>query len=285
MEWFRWYHGTTDDKKFTVIARKAGVPRATVLAVWSTLVEQASTRQDRGSLDGYDFEEIAACLEIDIEQVERVYKALEEKEVIKAGRLKNWEKRQPKTEDPTATERKRAQREREKLRAEIDELKALLARFEEGCHDVSRSVTKSHDRTEQSRADKRREEKPAKKQRQSGEAGDAPKEPDGKQAGMTPTEKAIRECVKEKRGYLAETFPGVDIELEMEECIAKYRRESIGSDPWLIVIRWFRNLPNDRASPHVPGEAERVTAANRQAAREFCGFTETGAEVVNDGCG
>ncbi len=160
-EWFRWYTGTLDDKKFTVVARKAQVPRVIVLGVWQSIIEHAATRQDRGSLDGYDFEENAACLEIEPDEVERVYRALEEKDVIASGRLKNWEKRQPKNEDPTAARRKREQRERDKIRADVDELKALLSQLQAGCHDMSRTVTASHDREDKRREEEKREEEKA----------------------------------------------------------------------------------------------------------------------------
>lgn len=285
-EWFRWYVGTVDEKKFTLVARKAQVPRVIVLGVWQSIIEHAATRQDRGSLEGYDFEENAACLEIEPDVVERVYRALEEKEVIVAGRLKNWEKRQPKNEDPTATQRKREQREREKMRAEIAELKAQLSRFETDCHAESQDVTESHDREEKRREEQRREEhKPANNPSQSVPTGTPPAdEPNGQAgAGMSRTERALRECVEEKRDYLRETFPDADIDLELEELVAKYRREDIGPDPWLLVIRWFRKLPNGRASPDAPGPggggvslAEQVRESNRQACRDFAGVSDAG---------
>ena len=107
------------------------------------------------------------------------------------------------------------------------------------------------------------------------------------QAGKPVAEVRLRECVAEKREFLAKRFPGVDIDLELEELVAKYGRESIGSDPWLIVLRWFRKLPlpTDRTSPHpgvVVSLADQVMEANRQAAREFCGV---GVEVTDDGAG
>lgn len=114
MEWFRWYHGTTTDAKFTVIARRSGQHRTVVLAVWSSVLEYASSRKDRGSVVGLDLEEVAAGLDLDLEQVEAVCAVMREKGVISDDRLANWTKRQPKREDATAADRKERWRQRQK---------------------------------------------------------------------------------------------------------------------------------------------------------------------------
>ena len=119
--------------------------------------------------------------------------------------------------------------------------------------------------------------KPAKEQSQSVPTGAVLVVSDNKQAGGL-TERLLRECVEENRGMLREKFPEVDIDLEVEEMVAKYRRESIGADPLLLVIRWFKKLKNAaRASPAEPGVslAEQVQESNRQAARDFCGVGVT----------
>jgi hypothetical protein len=79
------------------------------------------------------------------------------------------------------------------------------------------------------------------------------------------TARQIRECVKSNRALLSEKYPGVDIDLEAEEMVAKYRNQSIGADPGLLVLRWFKNLRSrDR-----PSNAEQVREGNHYAAREF----------------
>lgn len=131
--------------------------------------------------------------------------------------------------------------------------------------------------------EKEEEGKPAKNQSQSVPTGEPqPAEASG-QSVMSHTERALRDCVAEKRDFLRDNFPDADIDLDLEELVAKYRGASIGADPWLLVLRWFRNLkPGDRASPggSVVSLADQVRASNRQAAREFCGM-----EVADDGCG
>lgn len=63
---------------------------------------------------------------------------------------------------------------------------------------------------------------------------------------QTGTEKAIRKCVEERRSWLGEKFPGVDIDIEVEEMVAKYRDVGIGADTFLIVSRWFKNVKQGR---------------------------------------
>jgi hypothetical protein len=131
--------------------------------------------------------------------------------------------------------------------------------------------------------EKEEEGKPANNLSQSVAAEKPPADEPSGRAGISHTEQALRECVAEKRDYLRETFPDADIDLEMEELVAKYRREDIGPDPWLLVIRWFRKLPNGRASPDAPGPggggvslAEQVRESNRQACRDFVGVSDAG---------
>ncbi len=140
MDWLRWYHGTLLDPKWRVIARRAGARVADVVAVWASLLEEASQAAERGSVAGWVAEDIAAALDLETETVEAIYAAMEGK-VRDGDVLPAWEKRQPKREDTTAAERKRRQREREK------------APGNEG----SRGVTHGH-APDKKREEKRREE-------------------------------------------------------------------------------------------------------------------------------
>jgi len=119
--------------------------------------------------------------------------------------------------------------------------------------------------------------KPAREQSQSGVTGPDLTPKAGGQAGVTLSERSLRKCVEEQRDWLQKNFPDVDIGLETEELVAKYRRETIGTDPWLLVLRWFRNLGSGvgtRASPEgvaAGSLAEATRAANKQACRDFAG--------------
>lgn len=113
MDWLRWHHGTSKDPKWRVISRRAGVSIVTTVSVWTTIVENASESSDRGVLQGWDPEDVAAQFDIEPEQVRTVFEAMQGK-VLSGNRLTGWEKRNPKREreDDDSTERVRQYRER-----------------------------------------------------------------------------------------------------------------------------------------------------------------------------
>lgn len=115
IDWFRWYHGSVSDPKFTVVARKSQQPRSLVLAVWAGLLECASQADDRGSLVGVELDTLAACLDVDDEAVETIYQAMIDKELIVEGRIANWNRRQVYREDDSR-DRVRRFRENQKNR-------------------------------------------------------------------------------------------------------------------------------------------------------------------------
>ena len=61
MKWFRWYHGTVDDRKWLVVSRYCGQSRAVVLAVWCALLEFASQAEERGSIAAFDYPRTNCC--------------------------------------------------------------------------------------------------------------------------------------------------------------------------------------------------------------------------------
>ena len=65
MKWFRWYHGTVDDRKWLVVSRHCGQSRAVVLAVWCALLEFASQAEERGSIAAFDCESLDALLGVE----------------------------------------------------------------------------------------------------------------------------------------------------------------------------------------------------------------------------
>lgn len=139
MDWFRWHHGSVTDPKFQLVAKKAGVKPAEVLAVWACLLEEASQAEDRGNPGTIDFEAIDCLLGLDEGTTERIYQRMAERGLFTAeGRVEAWERRQPKREreDDTAAERKRRQRARE---AEEDSQSGTGSDFS-----VTPSHTKSH---------------------------------------------------------------------------------------------------------------------------------------------
>jgi hypothetical protein len=114
-EWFRSWHGAPTDPKWLSVARRAKAPVAVVVATVWALLDDASQNTDRGSIQHFDAEVIAAFLGVEESEVRAVVKALVEKGILSdGGRIANWDKRQPKREreEDFSTDRVRAFRER-----------------------------------------------------------------------------------------------------------------------------------------------------------------------------
>lgn len=118
IDWFRWHHGSVNDPKFGLIAKKSGASVAEVIAVWACLLEQASTADDRGNPGDPDFEAIDYGLGMADGTAQRVYERMRERSLIdtETGRIAAWEKRQPKRErsDDNSSERVRAFRDKQR---------------------------------------------------------------------------------------------------------------------------------------------------------------------------
>lgn len=108
MQWFRWHIGTTNDPKWRVVASRADTSVANVIAIWASILESASQAENRGTVDGWCTEDIAASLGMDPITVDRVWGAMQGK-VLDGQQLTGWAKRQPKREDGSTT---RVQRHR-----------------------------------------------------------------------------------------------------------------------------------------------------------------------------
>ena len=152
IDWFRWHHGSVNDPKFGLVAKRAGASVAEVIAVWACLLEQASAAEDRGDPGTPDFEAIDFALGMNDGTARRVYERMRERELIDSstGRIAAWEKRQPKREDDTAAERKRRQRERDREQ-KADNVTREESRTVTHGH---AHVTQCHDRGEESREEK-----------------------------------------------------------------------------------------------------------------------------------
>jgi len=111
--WFRSWHGAPTDMKWRTIAKRAGVPSGYVTAIVWTLLDRASQADERGSIAGYDAEEIAVALDFDPDQVEAVIAAMRDKGVLDGDTFTGWAKHQPGREDGSA-ERAKAWRERKR---------------------------------------------------------------------------------------------------------------------------------------------------------------------------
>lgn len=115
MDWLRWYHGTTTDPKWRVVALRSKQPVHVVVSVWASFLERASETVPRGRIDGWDPETIGAALELEPGVVRAVHEGMQGK-VLDGDRLTGWQQRNPKREreDPESAERAREYRERQK---------------------------------------------------------------------------------------------------------------------------------------------------------------------------
>jgi hypothetical protein len=162
MAWFRWHHGSVNDPKFGLVARRARVTVAAVIATWACLLEAASANEPRGTLGAIDFEALDYQLGLEDGDAERIVAAMTDRGLIEQGAIAAWEKRQPKREreQDSSSERVRAFRERQR---------------QQQPGNASETPSNASDdqetpRGEESRGDKRREEKTS-SLRSSGGAG------------------------------------------------------------------------------------------------------------------
>lgn len=118
--WLRLWHDMPTDPKFRVIARRSGRSLPEVLSVFVMMLTNASANvSERGSLDNWSDEDVAAALDMEPDHVAAIRDAMHGK-LIDGERLTGWSHRQPKREDDSA-ERVRAHRERKKTNETTDE--------------------------------------------------------------------------------------------------------------------------------------------------------------------
>ena len=116
MDWFRWWHGSSDDPKLRMIASECNIPVASVIGLWATILEAASKSQNRGIIDNFDYEVVSFHLGID---AVTPCNAMKHRNMLHEtdGTLTvlNWGKWQPKRErDDNSTGRVREFRSKQK---------------------------------------------------------------------------------------------------------------------------------------------------------------------------
>jgi hypothetical protein len=108
MDWFRMQNGVSQDPRLAVVARRSGLSRAEVLALWLTLYDHASRNRPRGSLDGLGADEMATLLDADLQKISIALDAFYDRGMITTGNhLAEWARVQR-----LSTERVRASRAR-----------------------------------------------------------------------------------------------------------------------------------------------------------------------------
>lgn len=187
IDWFRWHHGSVNDPKFGLVAKKAKARVGDVIAIWALVLEQASASTERGQFSDIDCEATDFLLGAEDGTTARILEAMQGRGLISGDRVTRWEDRQPKRErvDSTATERKRAQRERERdseRDSDMDGEKSDVT----SCHATSHQVTP--------REEKSREELKTPHTPQGGQPGEQDESPQRKAAVSLQT--FLAECRK-----------------------------------------------------------------------------------------
>lgn len=116
------------DPKWRTISRKSGQSIGNVIAVYIHMMTCASNATERGRTQGWDSEDVANALDIELDQVDAILIAMEGR-VIENGILTGWEKRQPIREDSSASRAKawrEVQKEREQTQPNATERKKTL---------------------------------------------------------------------------------------------------------------------------------------------------------------
>lgn len=99
MDWFRWHHGSVNDQKFQLVAKRAGASVAEVVAVWACMLEAASSADERGNVGALDFESIDCAMGLQDGKSAQIHAAMIARNLVDdVGNIVRWASRQPKRE-------------------------------------------------------------------------------------------------------------------------------------------------------------------------------------------
>jgi hypothetical protein len=148
MLWYKRFHGTAYDPKFTVAGEESGSTHCNALAIWDALLETTSENEDdRGSLAKLDFRVVAAGLHLAVDEVRRIWDAFVSLGMIAGERVAKWAKRQgavvAKVVKPVSdgAKRQRAYRRRKKEDARQGQFEFAQTPLSTAAESVTPSVT------------------------------------------------------------------------------------------------------------------------------------------------
>lgn len=87
IDWFRWHHGSVNDPKFGLVAKKAGARVGDVIAVWALVLEQARANVKRGEIGDVDHEATDFLLGAEDGTTARILEAMRARGLITGNRL------------------------------------------------------------------------------------------------------------------------------------------------------------------------------------------------------
>lgn len=86
------------------------------------------------------------------------------------------------------------------------------------------------------------------------------------------SEERIRSAFKARQKFLRDQFRHLNLAVEEEQCVAKYRDKPIGVDAVVLVLEWCKRVPRpDARSRDRPDEVAVVLADNDRVCAVFCG--------------
>lgn len=85
IDWFRWHHGSVNDPKFRLVARRACVRVGDVIALWALLLEHAG--RSGGDVLSFDAKKAEEILDIPVESTARILVELAARGFIEGGRV------------------------------------------------------------------------------------------------------------------------------------------------------------------------------------------------------
>ena len=89
IDWFRWHHGSVNDPKFGLVAKKAGARVGDVIAVWALVLETASANTERGQCGDLDHEATDFLLGAEEGTTERILAAMEARSLLNGKKIRN----------------------------------------------------------------------------------------------------------------------------------------------------------------------------------------------------
>jgi hypothetical protein len=149
-DWVRLWHELPTDPKFRTVSKAAKQPLCAVISVYIYLLVDASCNAVKRGVTQCNAEDISSALDLEIEQVESIKKAMEGR-LLEKNYLMGWEKRQPKREDDSV-ERVRKYRNNKEITENYED-------YVTQCNAVKRSVTQCNAPDKEKEKEREREKK------------------------------------------------------------------------------------------------------------------------------
>lgn len=144
--WFGLQHDMLEDKLYLVIAKKCKVEPSVVFTLWMLLYRHANANDPRGSIKGYDADEIGIFFGIDAEIVERIIAEMMQRFMIdKYHRVASFFITQDLKSAQSSTERSRKSRISKKVKQNQRALQRKNVAKTLQCNEMQRECNENFD--------------------------------------------------------------------------------------------------------------------------------------------